>query len=87
VRLYRERYGAGGLFEARVYDGMPEALQALRLLPARLFVCTAKPHAFAVPVLAYFGLTSLFTGIYGVDLRPIRRQGPADPSHDREGEH
>ena len=68
VRLYRERYGAGGLFEARVYDGMPEALQALRLLPARLFVCTAKPHTFAVPVLAHFGLTSLFTGIYGPDL-------------------
>ena len=68
VRLYRERYGAGGLFEATVYDGMPEALQALRLLPARLFVCTAKPHTFAVPVLAHFGLTSLFTAIYGADL-------------------
>ena len=31
VRLYRERYGEGGLFEARVYDGIPEALQALRV--------------------------------------------------------
>ena len=68
VRLYRERYGAGGLFEARVYDGMPEALQALRSLPARLFVCTAKPHVFAVPILERFGLTSVFTGIYGPDL-------------------
>jgi len=68
VRLYRERYGAGGLFEARVYDGMPEALQALRSLPARLFVCTAKPPEFAVPILERFGLTSVFTGIYGPDL-------------------
>ena len=68
VRVYRERYGAGGLFEARVYDGMPEALQALQALPARLFVCTAKPHTFAVPILQHFELTSLFAGIYGPDL-------------------
>jgi phosphoglycolate phosphatase len=68
VRLYRERYGEGGLFEARVYDGMPDALQALRELPARLFVCTAKPPVFAVPILEHFGLTSVFTGIYGPDL-------------------
>jgi len=51
VRLYRERYGADGLFEVRVYDGIPQALQALRELPARLFVCTAKPYTFAVPIL------------------------------------
>jgi phosphoglycolate phosphatase len=68
VRLYRERYGASGLFEARVYEGMLEALQALRELPARLFVCTAKPYTFAVPILEHFGLTSVFTGIYGADL-------------------
>src|SRR4051812_935137 len=47
---------------------MPEALQALRALPARLFVCTAKPHVFAVPILEHFGLTSVFTGVYGPDL-------------------
>src|SRR5919112_2769196 len=68
VRLYRERYGADGLFEARVYDGMPQALQALRALPARLLVCTAKPQVFAVPILEHFGLTSVFTGVYGPDL-------------------
>jgi phosphoglycolate phosphatase len=68
VRLYRERYGADGLFEARVYDDMPEGLQALRELPARLFVCTAKPPTFAVPILEHFGLGSVFTGIYGPDL-------------------
>ena len=68
VRLYRERYSADGLFEARVYDGMPDALQALRALPARLFVCTAKPQVFAAPILEHFGLTSVFTGIYGPDL-------------------
>src|SRR4051812_46058275 len=47
---------------------MPEALQTLRSLPARLFVCTAKPHVFAVPILEHFGLTSVFAGIYGADL-------------------
>src|SRR3954452_11969373 len=47
---------------------MPEALQTLRSLPARLFVCTAKPQVFAAPILEHFGLTSVFTGIYGADL-------------------
>jgi len=68
VRLYRERYGAGGLYEAPVYDGIPEALQALRSFPARLFVCTAKPHTLAVSILEHFGITPLFAGIYGPDL-------------------
>jgi phosphoglycolate phosphatase len=68
VRLYRARYGTTGLFEATLYDGMPEVLAALRALPARLFVCTAKPQVFAARILDHFGLTPLFAGIYGPEL-------------------
>jgi phosphoglycolate phosphatase len=43
VWLYREHYGEHGLFNATVYPGMQKALTDLHSLPARLFVCTAKP--------------------------------------------
>jgi len=46
--LYRARYTEVGLFENRVYEGIPEALAALRDAGHRLFVATAKPHAYAV---------------------------------------
>jgi phosphoglycolate phosphatase len=68
VRLYREHYEANGLFNGAVYPGMAQALTTLHALPARLFVCTAKPQGFAEKIIAHFGLADLFEGIYGVDL-------------------
>jgi phosphoglycolate phosphatase len=68
VRLYREHYEANGLFNGAVYPGMAQALTTLHALPARLFVCTAKPQGFAEKIIAHFGLAHLFDGIYGVDL-------------------
>ena len=86
VRVYRERYGAGGLFEARVYDGMPEALQALQALPARLFVCTAKPHTFAVPISALRAHVLVRRHLRPGPGGSAGLQSPADRSDDREGE-
>lgn len=68
VADYRAHYGAGGLFDAAVYDGIFDAMAALRALPARLLVCTAKPEHYAKRVLDYFDLTRAFDAIYGPDL-------------------
>ena len=68
VRLYRAHYEVHGLFNGVVYPAMEEALKALHALPARLFVCTAKPQGFAEKIITHFGLAHLFEGIYGVDL-------------------
>ncbi|MFC3712018.1 HAD hydrolase-like protein [Sphingoaurantiacus capsulatus] len=68
VAAYREHYGAGGLFDAAVYDGIFDALAVLRARPARLLVCTAKPQHFATRVLDHFDLSARFDGIYGPDL-------------------
>ena len=65
---YRDHYGAGGLFEAAVYDGIFDALAVLRDRPARLLVCTAKPQHFAERVLDHFDLSARFDAIYGPDL-------------------
>jgi phosphoglycolate phosphatase len=68
VAAYRVHYGAGGLFDAAVYDGIFDALADLRAAPARLLVCTAKPAEFARRVLEHFDLTRAFDGVYGPDL-------------------
>jgi len=68
VAHYRDHYGAGGLFDAAVYDGIFDALAVLRDRPARLLVCTAKPQPFAKRVLDHFDLSARFDAIYGPDL-------------------
>ncbi len=68
VAHYRDHYGAGGLFDAAVYDGIFDALARLRDRPARLLVCTAKPQPFAQRVLDHFNLSARFDAIYGPDL-------------------
>jgi phosphoglycolate phosphatase len=68
VRLYRELYGAKGMFEATLYPGIAEALGALRERHERLYVCTAKATKFARPILEHFRLAHLFDDIYGADL-------------------
>ena len=68
VRLYREHYPQNGLLGGTVYQGMREALTALHALPARLFVCTAKPVGFAEKIIDHFDLGHLFERVYGADL-------------------
>jgi phosphoglycolate phosphatase len=68
VRLYREHYPQNGLLGGTVYHGMQAALTDLYALPARLFVCTAKPQGFAERITEHFGLGHLFERVYGADL-------------------
>jgi len=68
VLLYRERYSAVGLYENRVYEGIPEMLQALQSRGFRLFLATAKPRIFAERILHHFNLNGSFTRIFGAEL-------------------
>jgi phosphoglycolate phosphatase len=68
LELYRVRFRAVGMFENRVYAGIPEALAALRHAGWRLSVVTSKPHTFAVPILDHFGLVESFASVYGSEL-------------------
>jgi phosphoglycolate phosphatase len=65
VRLYRERFGVVGLFENRVYDGVPGMLECLR--GGRLMVATSKMAEYAERIVAHFGLAPYFTGVYGAE--------------------
>lgn len=62
---YQRAFAERGNLMSRVFDGIPQALQALRDAGARLVVATAKPHTFAVPVLEHVGLAPLLDGVFG----------------------
>jgi len=68
VRSYRERFATDGFAENTLYDGMPEALQALSDAGFRLGVCTSKPEPAARKVLQHFGLLQHFVFVSGGDI-------------------
>ena len=65
---YRERFAEVGLFENAPYEGIHDALAAIRGTGAALFVATSKPLVFAEKILNHFGLTGYFDRIYGSEL-------------------
>ena len=68
LRLYRERYSVTGLFENRVYPGVLEMLESLKLAGMRLFVATSKPSPFARRIVDRFDMASYFQGVHGAEL-------------------
>lgn len=65
---YRERYSVTGIFENRVYEGIPEALEMLKKSGKRLGVATSKPEIYAVRIIEKFGLARYFEVITGAEL-------------------
>ena len=65
---YRRRYGEQGYAENTLYDGMPEALAALRDAGCTLGLCTSKRSDFAEKILGLFGLRELFAFVSGGDI-------------------
>jgi phosphoglycolate phosphatase len=68
VRAYREVFAAGGMYDNRVFDGIPEVLRALRAAGCTLAVATSKPEVYARPICDRFGLTELVDGVFGAPL-------------------
>lgn len=68
VAAYRERYPVKGIFENRVYEGIPEALELLKNGGKRLAVATSKPEVFALRILEHFDLAKYFEVVTGAEL-------------------
>lgn len=81
LELYRERFNTTGMFQNKVYLGIPEGLRALRDAGWRLSVVTSKPHAFAVPILDHFALSQYFASVYGSELSGERSDKGALIAH------
>lgn len=65
---YRERFEPIGMFENKVYDGIPELLQTLKRRGHHLYVATSKPHVYAAKILDHFDLKAPFDGVFGAEL-------------------
>lgn len=68
LERYRAHYGDGGMYDLTLYDGMMEAVSAIRATSERMFVCTAKPEPYAVPIVERFGYAPHFERVYGAAL-------------------
>ena len=72
VRIFRERYSTTGLFENRVYDGIPEMLDRLKKGGKRIMVATSKPEVYAVRIFEKFGLAQFFEIVGGANINGTR---------------
>jgi phosphoglycolate phosphatase len=68
VAIYRERFTKLGLYENRVYDGIPQSLERLHACADSIHLATSKPRVYAERILEHFGLARYFDGIYGSEL-------------------
>jgi phosphoglycolate phosphatase len=81
VAFYRERFSTVGLFENEVYDGIPEALEALRKNGHTLYVATSKPAVYAERIIAHFDLQRYFKCVFGSELDGTRSDKTSLISH------
>lgn len=72
VESYRAHYGEYGVDQSRLYDGIDEVLEALRVEGVRLAVATAKRVDFAVRMLANLEVLELFEVVCGASLDGVR---------------
>ena len=72
VAAYREYFSVKGLFENRVYDGIPQLLQALRDAGKTLVLATSKPEVFTLRILDKFDLSRYFHYVGAASLDSSR---------------
>ena len=68
VAIYRQRFATIGLYENRVYDGIPQCLERLRGRAESIHLATSKPRIYAERILEHFALDRYFDGVYGSEL-------------------
>ena len=68
VSYYRERFSTIGLFENKVYPGIPEMLAALKVAGAHMAIATGKPTVFTERILEHFDLRQYFDCVFGITL-------------------
>lgn len=72
LALYRERYTDTGLFENALYPDVLPVLAGLETAGHRMFLMTAKPHAYAKRITAHFGIAPFLLQEFGPELDGTR---------------
>ncbi len=93
VNTFRVYFSETGIFENRLFDGIPALLSALRAKGIRVGLATSKPEIFARRILAHFGIDSYFSSVTGIPLgdersekkevilRAMKKEGILDPKN------
>jgi phosphoglycolate phosphatase len=68
VEAYREYFGDQGIFQNRMFEGIPELLQGLRAAGSALCVVTSKPTVYSEQIVSHFGLDPFFDAVIGPGL-------------------
>lgn len=68
IDAYRSHYTVTGLYDAEVYADIQKMLRDLRADARRLYLATAKPHAYATKVTSHFGLSEYLVREFGPEL-------------------
>ena len=71
---YREYFAERGLYENRVYDGIPGTLEKIRGSGRKLVVATSKPEVYSQKILDHFGLSRYFDFLAGSTMDSSRVQ-------------
>ena len=72
VAVYREYFQDRGIFENKVYPGIPALLERLKADGRVLVIATSKPEPFAVRIAEHYGLASYFTRVAGAAMDESR---------------
>ncbi|MBE7036865.1 MAG: HAD family hydrolase [Ruminococcaceae bacterium] len=62
---YREYFSVTGMFENKVYDGIPALLEGLKYRGKKVILATSKPEIYARQILEHFDLLRYFDFIGG----------------------
>lgn len=68
VIKYREYFATKGIFDNKVYKGIPECLQTLKDAGKILLIATSKPERFAKQITEYFDLAKYFDFVGGSEF-------------------
>ncbi len=74
VEFYREYFRDRGIFENKVYDGIPELLEGLKKSGKILILATSKPETFAKQILDHFDLAKYFDFVAGASMDESRNK-------------
>ena len=74
IEKYRERFRDTGIFENRLYDGIPQMLEALNSKGMYMAVASSKPEEFVKRILEHFKIAKYFKVIVGSEMDGTRVQ-------------
>lgn len=60
IEKYREYFGEKGIFENKLFPGVPQMLQQLKEMGKKVILATSKPEPYAYRIIEHFGIDKYF---------------------------